>query len=368
MTIKLHPKLHNKKRLIFDMDGVITSEQGYWTTAALTVHELIHSNRGLNIKPEKEFKNIKEIRRIIMHGDKNIGLLKNKAVNTNWDLAYIIFLAVTVQGIETLQEHREEISINQDKWLDALGRELTNIQWTPCWQSVNQILERLNKKGVEIIDELKVKITDFIPLADRDLVRGQGQIWHETVGIFQKWYLGSCAKSDQGQVKTTLVSQEEPLLPLVELKELLEILSEKNFILAVATGRPREEIVTPLHSWGLLHYFDSEAVITYDNVKKAQNFSLESLAKPHPFCFLKAAFPFLNERDILMSKFPKEHLNKCLVIGDSMADFLGAQGAGMDFLGVLSGKSCLGKYKPEDIFPPKTEVINDIRDIIALKH
>lgn len=41
MSMKLQRNKFDK--LIFDMDGVITSEYIYWDTAALTVYELVYS-------------------------------------------------------------------------------------------------------------------------------------------------------------------------------------------------------------------------------------------------------------------------------------------------------------------------------------
>lgn len=83
-------------KIIFDMDGVMTSEQCYWDTAALTVYELLNSrkyfgSRALDLS--NVFANVKMIRSLIFSNDEIITVLKNKGVNSNWDLAYVVFCA-----------------------------------------------------------------------------------------------------------------------------------------------------------------------------------------------------------------------------------------------------------------------------------
>ena len=58
--------VHQYKTVIFDMDGVITSEQNYWNSAALTVYEFLHSSDffGSETLCAKEcMKNVSAIRR-----------------------------------------------------------------------------------------------------------------------------------------------------------------------------------------------------------------------------------------------------------------------------------------------------------------
>src|SRR2546427_9902245 len=48
----LYEKIEEKKLsnlVIFDLDGVITSEEAYWDTAGLVLHELLYSPRYWNI-------------------------------------------------------------------------------------------------------------------------------------------------------------------------------------------------------------------------------------------------------------------------------------------------------------------------------
>ena len=63
-----------KRKIIFDMDGVITAEECYWNAAALTVWELLYGKHYLGLSPGEELpvfsafpdtRDISSIRRVI---------------------------------------------------------------------------------------------------------------------------------------------------------------------------------------------------------------------------------------------------------------------------------------------------------------
>lgn len=89
-------KLQRNKfdKLIFDMDGVITSEYIYWDTAALTVYELVYSWKYYGrqeIDREWCHKNVRLLFDTIFCGGRTVRAVKRLGVNTNWDLAYLVF-------------------------------------------------------------------------------------------------------------------------------------------------------------------------------------------------------------------------------------------------------------------------------------
>ena len=99
--IRLKPFLDNYDLLLFDMDGVITSEQAYWTCAALTVYEMRHSKAHFGTEQVNRSAMLAErerIRREVFLDDSVIALLKDKGVNSNWDLAYVTLCAVLSEG------------------------------------------------------------------------------------------------------------------------------------------------------------------------------------------------------------------------------------------------------------------------------
>ena len=90
--MKLAKFLGKYDTVIFDMDGVITSEQNYWNCAALTVWEYLNYNSGQKINAAECMQNISKIRSRVFSDDELISILKGKGVNSNWDLGYVTVL------------------------------------------------------------------------------------------------------------------------------------------------------------------------------------------------------------------------------------------------------------------------------------
>ncbi|NJN74954.1 MAG: hypothetical protein HC796_00135, partial [Synechococcaceae cyanobacterium RL_1_2] len=81
--------------IIFDLDGVITSEIRYWHTAKLTVWELLTQPQYLNLPnyfgaTPRVDQVLTELGPTIITKD-FIYQLKSRAVNSNWDLTYFVF-------------------------------------------------------------------------------------------------------------------------------------------------------------------------------------------------------------------------------------------------------------------------------------
>src|SRR5260221_10143838 len=77
--------------LIFDMDGVITTEEKYWACARLTLWELVTKTLSL----EKAFPDAVHdaAARETIVPDELIYALKGRAVNSNWDVTYVLVCA-----------------------------------------------------------------------------------------------------------------------------------------------------------------------------------------------------------------------------------------------------------------------------------
>ena len=74
------------KGIIFDMDGVITSEYIYWKTAALTVYELLYSHRYFGHQDIDRAwcrKNVSLIYDTVFCGERTIAAVERLGVNTN---------------------------------------------------------------------------------------------------------------------------------------------------------------------------------------------------------------------------------------------------------------------------------------------
>ena len=94
------------KFLVFDLDGVITSEQKYWNTARLTVWELITQPEYLGLT---DYFGPTQPQQVLTSGQQTINNdfiyeLKRRAINSNWDLTYFVFCLHLAGILQQLQQ------------------------------------------------------------------------------------------------------------------------------------------------------------------------------------------------------------------------------------------------------------------------
>ena len=308
--------LKNYDTLIFDMDGVMTSEQGYWDSAALTVYEFLHSkkyfgNEEVDLKTLAQ--SVKAVREEIFFSDKLITALKKKGVNSNWDLAYVTLAFYFIYG-----SGEKEIFAAVDAMSDNVLDEY------------------------EIIGE---KLSECIH-KDISYTKRNGGLWIEIFECFQEWYLGSelyekTYNKASAKSKPGLIYDEEPLGTTEDLQKLTKELAAAGKRLCVATGRVSEEIVPHLKKWDIYKYFDQNAIISFDYVQRAEKkLEGETLTKPHPYMFLKALYGSdYDDEKVVKGDYDKSKIFSTLVVGDAGADILAAQAMNADFCAVLTGVS-----------------------------
>lgn len=308
--MKFQPSKFDK--IIFDMDGVITSEYIYWDTAALTVYELLFSHLQFgktDIDREWCRNNYKELHRIIFSGDKTIKAVKNLGVNTNWDLAYIVFC----------------VSLYIEPNLTALD------EWH--FESVRMFIENIEAMAPQVYDLVGGLAAVATGKDSSFYARGCGEAWTRMQNSFQRWFHGD-------EELEGLNALESPIIDILDIKSTLADLKSRGIKLGIGTGRPRDEIMYPIVSWGLETYFEPDMIVTYDEViaaEKALNTEIP-LAKPNPFVFLKAALGDKYTDDVLVAEdFADSTLNRIGVVGDAPSDIIAAKAAKMPFIGVLTG-------------------------------
>lgn len=308
--MKFQPSKYDS--IIFDMDGVITGEYIYWDAAALTVYELLYSYE-LYGKREIDFEwcreNLDEIYRVVFSGGKTVKAVKNLGVNTNWDLAYIVFC----------------VSKYLEPELDVLDEY--------HFESVRMFIENIEVKAPEVYGLVGGLCALSLRREDKDFRRGDSVLWDRLYNSFQAWFLGS-EKCDGINV------YEKPLLELDKIKTTLKTLKSSGIKLGIGTGRPKDEIMHPLCEWGLYEYFEPNMIVTYDDVLYVEKElkCIEPLSKPNPFVFIKAAFGGeISDADIIEKKYDKDRLLKTAVVGDAPSDIIAAKSANMPFVGVLTG-------------------------------
>lgn len=299
-------------KIIFDMDGVITSEFIYWDAAALTIYELLYDYRFYGKQDIDRAwcrKNYELLFDTIFCGGRTVRAVKDLGVNTNWDLAYLVFCV--------------------SKYLEPA----MTVFDSQHFESVCMFIENMTLRAPEIYAGVEGLAATVLPVEQGFFQRGGSGFWRQMEAVFQRWFLGDAEIE-------SLQQMEQPLLDLVSIKRTLGRMQEQGIRLGIGTGRPRAEIMFPLRLWGLTEYFDPALIATYDEVQRAEEAQKcgDSLAKPHPFVFQKAAFgECLNDSEILSGAAYREDCKRVLVVGDATSDLRSAKAGGFYFTAVLSG-------------------------------
>ncbi len=332
--------------LIFDLDGVITSEKKYWNTARLTVWDLIANEKYLGLKTY--FGEEREPSRILQVGEKVIPSdfiykLKSRAVNSNWDLTFFVTCLHLVGILGKLSQvkpdwaerlSREDISIGEK--LQELGKLLKGQQYDSSISAsvISQFWEETSAlKGTAVV-EYVTAFTQKILGVNLLSLEAKGDLWQLCYQNFQDWYEGE---------KGYQLPDDETVLELEKIAETLKILkNSERYNLAIATGRPRNEVIQPLTALGLLQYFDPNRIITYDEVLQAESNLSNSgknikLGKPHPFIVLKAIHPEETDEVLCQEEFQQAERKYAAYVGDAASDVVAAKQAGCLSIGVLTG-------------------------------
>lgn len=305
--------------VIFDMDGVITSEQNYWNCAALTVWEYLNLEEGIGVHPELYVKNedIDNVRKRVFFNDLIIRELKNKGVNSNWDLGYVTVLITWIcEGIDG---------------------------WSDFSSTLTYAKEKLGDNIIDEYDRLAKECSEKTGIEYERLIRG-GSVWKEMCDIFQQWFLGDKLFEEwfgykpRFEGKTGLIYNEEPLINKQKLVDILRLLSADKRV-CTGTGRPRVEMIRPLDMWDIKKYFAPDGLCNYDHVVAAEKvLNNNALTKPHPYMFLKALYGTdYDDKKLISGDYDKDKIKTTLVVGDAGADILAAKAMGVDFCAVLTG-------------------------------
>ncbi len=281
--------------IIFDMDGVITTEERYWDASAFTVAEFC----GFPIEDPAV------MRKKYFCDNRLIPLLKNQGVNTNYELAY---LAIAFHEPDSEKQYRTMAA-------------------HPLSALYEMALPRLAAR---------------FGLLEAEVGR-DGAFWERLKNSLHEWFLGSerfaafHGKTPVGG-RTGLSEGEVPLVGIEPLRKILTMLYEKGIRLCIGTGRPKEEALSPLRAWGVLDLFDKERMIFYSHIAAAEiETGVAPLKKPHPYSFIKAYFgENFSDADIVAGRYKKD-FSDCLIVGDAGADLFAAKAMGADFAAVLTG-------------------------------
>jgi phosphoglycolate phosphatase-like HAD superfamily hydrolase/multidrug transporter EmrE-like cation transporter len=352
--------MNDLELLVFDLDGVITSEQKYWNTSRLTVWELLCQSNYLGLA-EYFAVSLTNPDTVLENGEALISTafiaeLKNRAVNSNWDLTFFV-VSLHIIGIVAQLNRAHLATLNNS----GIAEQLKLISYFCKDKHIDQVITQyiIQDFWKESIDLKGTAVQEYVPVfANKvigqklDFFRADSPLWQLCYENFQAWYEGR---------KGYQLPDDETVLPVAEIQQTLAKLAQ-SYKLAVATGRPRNETIPTLTKLGLIEYFAADRIVTYDEVISAEKSTNVRLGKPHPFIVLKAIYPQVKDAK-LIKMVDKSH-PRVAYIGDAASDVVAAKAAGCHSIGVLTGFGMNLEYKQQLL--SKIGCNNILTDITAL--
>ncbi|GGH80722.1 phosphoglycolate phosphatase-like HAD superfamily hydrolase [Pullulanibacillus pueri] len=341
------------KTVLFDIDGVLLSEERCFDASALAVWELLHSPRYLGIHPETFTPNpeealIRHIRQEVFDHEHVLTFMKSRGMNSNWDMVFLTFSYHLIQLLDQVPTEIRSLILDQKdvdrETLKMFGAALpkeVNISYSSF------VMAFAKSKGTkqDLLLYLNVIAKEKWG-ATFDLFSRSGPLWKIAQETYQEWYLGdafietSIEKKAYQPGKTGFLQEEIPLAEPAALQALFQSIKAKGLTIGIGTGRPYIESYEPLKALGLLDYIDSERLVTSTDVLRAEKAypKYAPLGKPNPYCYIHGYFGRnINVKEILEKPLPLAEANQLLIIGDSLADCLAAQEMGSHFIAVLTG-------------------------------
>lgn len=348
------------KKVIFDVDGVLLSEERYYDVSGLTVWEVLYSQAYMGLVSERtDFDptrvsdgQIAAIRALVWGNDSLLTWLKSHGINSNWDMVHANLLTIlwimgeeyqkrTDGDILTLHFHKETdfkqaglllMGLPIPKAADLLSK----------WKSTVTDGAQGEAVFTELTNAMKPTFGGTVP----DWAPLQSDFWRMHTEAFQDWYLGDDEFIRQNRRlpysggKAGFLRSEIPLAPKEAILSLFRRLKQKGFDIAVATGRSRNEMTIPFQELGWYDEFDPLFLGTAtDAFEASKTLNGVFLDKPHPFIYECAMYGRHPEayKAYAEGKDKPSSADTVWVVGDSYSDILGAHAAGARIIGVLTG-------------------------------
>lgn len=352
------------RTILFDIDGVMLSEEHYFDASALTVYELLHSPSYLGTSPSSvglpEFQpkfdsdTIRRIRNTVFANDHVLHVMKSAGINANWDMVFLQSAYQTTRLLEWIRERKVATDlktiqqvVEEHGWgrhaLEEIGRTISEgvpdqiVHYAAFTESMEscktkqELFDRLNQRLLTVFGTNAIKPFTW-----------KNQFWNLCRDVFQEWYLGDKHHPDAVSTgKVGFLENEDALVNPDALQSLFLTCIRQGIDIGIATGRPGIETRVPLTSLGWLSSFEPSRVSTADDVLQAERTVPERapLSKPNPYSYLRSYLKSPDVKTVLDKKLPlpEEEGHQILVVGDSVADLLAAKALGCKFAGVLTG-------------------------------
>ncbi|MFL6555155.1 MAG: HAD family hydrolase [Bacillus sp. (in: firmicutes)] len=363
------------KTILFDVDGVLLSEEHYFDASALTVWEMLTSSNYLGLAPEK-FKTdyneeeIKQIRERVFENDSVLKFMKSRGLNANWDMIYLSFCQQLIHLLSQIKDTEfQKINywcqapINREILLE-IGRVLSNYRVKMDFGLFVEEFARSEATKQELLSYLNELAKEKLGVVTS--IFKKGELWSVCEHVSQEWYVGDknvLASTGRPSVQTGkdgFLANETTLAPRQDIDQLFQFLNASGFTIGIGTGRPELETIQPFGHLDWLKHFEENRIITADEVLKAEEELPErmSLSKPHPFTYIMGLLgKETSVQACLNIELPVENAETVLVVGDSLADLLAARKLGCQFAAVLTGLS--GKDARSDFEKHEADYILD---------
>jgi phosphoglycolate phosphatase-like HAD superfamily hydrolase len=371
------------KMVLFDVDGVMLSEERYFDASALTVYELINSPQYLKgsdvFTPQPKEEEIRRIRKEVFADDEVLSFMKSRGINANWDM---VFLQFSYQLVRALAEiHRQHAGFVEQiaregitrETLRQVGEYLQGTAFAPDYAGFVQAFQPSKAEKHELL----LYLNDLLQRetgVKAQLFSRNSSLWVICQETFQEWYIGdelyekTTGEKTRQPGKKGFLKDEIAIIDPKAFADLLAGLKEKGVELGIATGRPQLETYVPLEELGVFPYFSPKRVTTASDVLRAEEEYPERapLSKPQPFQYLRsylgADTPLA---EIMAHDLPLPDGQEILIVGDSVADFLAARALGCRFAATLTGltgQEARGKFEELGA----DYILNDVLDLKEL--
>jgi len=374
------------KTILFDVDGVMLSEERYFDASALTVWEMLYSPQYLGLHgdaftPSPVESQIRMVREQVFAKDEVLNFIKSRGINSNWDMVFLAFSYQLIRLVEALKPKLGSDAVNL--LVNQIGRGQVDQlrEWAAEYAADFQVdyaaFTADFAKGSAQKAEMLVYLNQIAQErcgVDTQMFSRSSELWQLCQETFQEWYLGdervadSIGRATKQPGKKGFLTDEIPIVPPAEMIELFKTLKERGFTLGIGTGRPTIETHVPLNDMGILEWFDPNRVVTASHVLEVEGEfpELAPMSKPHPISYVKGMLGLTTPNsEAVKFALPIANGEEVLIVGDSLADFLAARSIGCKFAATLTGLS--GQEARAKFEEVKADyILDDVRDILSI--
>lgn len=349
------------KKVIFDIDGVLFSEENYFNVSALTIQEWLYDSMHFRLPTETNLSQIKNnignisaTRYYIWGQDKLINFIKSKGINSEWDMVHAYLCTVIgLMAKEYFSRSNEKLDIFIKNYDDIKNAGLILMGLTvPKAEKILEYWESIFDTDIKGIKIFKVLLSDLKRyLNDTEWMQPQNSFWHMHKETFLNIYLGTdlfikeFGKVPYNGRKEGFIKFDKSLAPAEKIKAMFQELKKEGYEIAIATGRKRIEVEIPFIQNNWKDEFNDNYIATVSDAEEiAKKEKCKIPDKPEPFIYYCAMFGrrsdnylnYLNENVIINQE------DEYIIVGDSVSDFLAANRIGVNFIGIVGAHKSSG--------------------------